>query len=69
MNIESEIISKLHLLDKKYQNKVLLYIKSLLKKSTDDKSSVIKFAGFISTEDLNQISKSIEESQPSFPTS
>ncbi len=60
-SFENEILKNLYLLEEDHQNKVLLYIKSLLKKSKGEPNDLLKFAGIFDPKELEQISKAIEE--------
>ena len=59
--LENEILKGLNLLEKEHQNKVLDYIKSLLKLSKGSQPTLLKFAGSFDLAELQQISKAIED--------
>jgi hypothetical protein len=58
---ENEFLKNLNLLDKEQQNKVLTYIKSLLKKSkANNHSELLQFAGSLDPKDAQEMLIAIE---------
>ncbi|MFN6946264.1 MAG: hypothetical protein ACK4ND_15045 [Cytophagaceae bacterium] len=60
-SFENEILKNLNLLEKDQQNRVLNYIKSLLKNSKGTQIDLLKFAGSFDPKEIQQISKAIED--------
>jgi hypothetical protein len=58
---ETEILRSLNLLERDQQNKVLDYIKSLLKFSKSNQHDMLRFAGDFSPKELELMSQAIEE--------
>lgn len=58
---ENEFLRNLGLLSKEQQNKVLSYVKSLLKKTKNsNQQELLQFAGSIDPKDIQEISTAIE---------
>ena len=60
-SLENEILKSLNLLEKEQQDRVLNYIKSLLKRSKGSQANLLQFAGSFDSKELEQISKAIED--------
>jgi hypothetical protein len=59
---EREFLKGLDLLSKKQQDKVITYVKALLKrtKSTNQRNGLLQFAGSLTPKDVHEISSAIE---------
>jgi len=57
---ENEFLKNLSLLNKEQQNKVLVYIKSLLSRTKQPNRDLLQLAGSIDPQDLRQMSEAIE---------
>lgn len=57
---ENEFLKGLNLLSKEQQNKVISYVKALLKKTKSNSNGLLQFAGNFNTKDVQEISAAIE---------
>ena len=58
---ENEFLKNLDLLNKEQQNKVLTYVKSLLKRTKDStQQELLQFAGSIDSKDIQEMNAAIE---------
>jgi hypothetical protein len=57
---ESEFLKELDLLNKEQQQKVIAYIRALLKKTDNNHHNLLQFAGSFNAKDIKEISSAIE---------
>lgn len=58
---ENEFLKNLELLSKEQQNRVITYVKALLKRTkTNNQQALLQFAGSFKSEDVQEISSAIE---------
>ncbi len=58
---ENEFLKTLELLSKEQQNRVITYVKSMLKRTkSNNKQALLQFAGSFKSKDVQEISSAIE---------